>query len=296
MNTDPFAKPVQSEECSVAEGLLEPSVIIIKRSKHGIAINWRDIWNYRELLYFLTWRDVKVRYKQTALGAVWAILQPLLTMVVFSVFLGHFAGLENKTQGVPYPIFLYTGLLPWTFVARAVGLGGESLVGSQNLITKVYFPRLIIPLAAVGAALVDLAISFVVLLVLMVFYRTSLSAQVLLLPLFLFGTVLTATGVATLFAALTVAFRDFRYILPFTVQLWMFATPVLYPSTVVPPKWHWLLLLNPMAGLIDGFRAALLNRAVDWPQILLSLVVSIIFFLCGVLYFHSVERGFADIV
>jgi len=268
----------------------------LQASRSGGAINWTELWRYRELLYFLTWRDVKVRYKQTALGAAWAILQPFLTMLVFSVFLGNFAGLAAKTGGTPYPVFLYCGLLPWTFFARAVVSGGESLVGSANLITKVYFPRLVIPFAAVGAALVDLAVSFVVLLGMMAWYRTPLAPQLLLLPLFVAGTVLAATGLSALFAALTVTYRDFRFVVPYLVQLWMFATPVLYPSSVVPARWRWLLAVNPMAGIIEGFRSAFLGQPVEWTQMGLSLVLSALLFLVGAAYFRSIERRFADII
>ncbi len=270
--------------------------LVIEPPSGWIAINWSEIWRYRELLYFLTWRDVKIRYKQTALGAAWAILQPVMTMIVFSLFFGKLAGLGDKTGGVPYPIYVYAGLLPWTFFANSIGNCGNSLVGSSNLITKVYFPRLIIPIAAVGAGLVDLAVSFTVLLGLMVYYGIAPSAQILFVPLFLAGTVLCATGVGTLLSALTVAYRDFRYVVPFMVQLWMFITPVIYPSSVVPEQYRWLLALNPMSGLIEGFRAAFLNRPLDWPHIGVSLCIALLAFIAGATYFRSVERRFADII
>jgi homopolymeric O-antigen transport system permease protein len=275
---------------------LEPPAQTIEPSSGWVQIDWGEIWRYRELLCFLTWRDVKIRYKQTVLGAAWAILQPFMTMVVFSLFFGRLAGLGNRTGGVPYPIYVYAGLLPWTFFANSITNSGNSLVGSSNLITKVYFPRLIIPLAAVGAGLVDLGVSFAVLLGMMAYYGTPLSWQLLLVPLFLLGTLLAATGVGTLLSALTVAYRDFRYVVPFMVQLWMFATPVIYPSSIIPKQWHWLLSLNPMAGLIDGFRAAFLARPLDWPHIGLSLAVAAALFFCGAAYFRSTERRFADII
>jgi len=271
-------------------------VQVIRPAEGWIRIDWRELWQFRELLYFLTWRDVKIRYKQTALGAAWAVLQPFLTMVVFALFFGRLAGLDRKTGGVPYPIYVYAGLLPWTFFASALAASGNSLVGSSNLITKIYFPRLSIPLAAVGAGLVDLAVSFTVLVGLMLFYRTPLSWQLLLVPLFLAGTVLVATGVGALLAALTVAYRDFQYVVPFMIQLWLFVTPVIYPSSIVPERWRWVLFLNPMAGLIEGFRAAFLARPLDWPAIALSVLISLGLFLAGTAYFQQVEDRFADII
>jgi lipopolysaccharide transport system permease protein len=275
---------------------VEPMVQVIRPRTGWSGVDWPELWRYRELLYFLTWRDVKIRYKQTVLGAAWAILQPLMSMVVFSLFFGRLAGLDHRTGGVPYPIYIYAGLLPWTFFANSNTNSGNSLVGNSNLITKVYFPRLIIPLAAVGAGLADLAVSFLVLIGMMLYYGTGFSWQLLLVPVFLVGTVLTATGVGTLLAALTVAYRDFRYVVPFMVQIWMFVTPVIYPSSIVPIKWRWLLALNPMAGLIDGFRGAFLARPLPWPQVGLSLALSVIVFLSGAAYFRKVERQFADII
>lgn len=279
-----------------AHETLDLPLQVIEPVRGWVKIDWKELWRYRELLYFLTWRDVKVRYKQTVLGAAWAILQPFMTMVVFSLFFGRLAGLGQKTGGVPYPIYVYAGLLPWTFFANSLTNSGQSVVGSSNLITKVYFPRLVIPLAAVGAGLVDLCVAFSVLLGMMAFYHTPLSWQLLLVPLFLVGTILAATGVGALLSALTVAYRDFRYVVPFLVQLWMFATPVIYPPTIVPEKWRWALSLNPMAGLIEGFRGAFLGKPLPWEHILLSLGVSLVLFLGGAAYFRKVERDFADII
>jgi lipopolysaccharide transport system permease protein len=273
-----------------------PVLQVIEPPRSWAGIDWKEIWRYRELLYFLMWRDVKIRYKQTVLGAMWAILQPFLTMVVFSIFFGRLAGLNAKTGGVPYPIYVFAGLLPWTFFSAAVASGGTSLVNSSNLITKVYFPRLIVPLAAVCTGLVDLAVSSSVLFVLMAYYRTDLSWQVMLLPLFVLGTVLAASGVGVLLSALTVSFRDFQYVIPFLVQLWLFVTPVIYPTAVVPERWRWALALNPMAGLIDGFRAAFLHRPLDWPQIGLSMATALFLFLAGACYFQQQERRFTDII
>lgn len=271
-------------------------VYVIEPRRGWARLDVGELWRYRELLYFLTWRDIKIRYKQTVLGAAWAILQPLLTMVVFSVFFGHLAGLGAKTQGVPYPIFVYAGLLPWTFFANAITAGSNSLVGSANLVTKVYFPRLIIPLASVGAGLVDLAVSFLVLLGMIAYYGTPLSWQWMLLPILIAGILLAATGVGTLLSALTVTYRDFRYVVPFLVQIWMFVTPVIYPPTIVPERWRWLLALNPMAGLIDGFRAALLASPLDGRQVGISLAAAALLFLAGTGYMRSAERRFADII
>jgi len=280
----------------VAEPPPPPMSQVIEATEGRLGIDWAEIWNYRELLYFLTWRDIKIRYKQTVLGAAWAVFQPVMTMIVFSIFFGRLARLGEQTGGVPYPIYVYAGLLPWTFFANAVGFSTNSLVASSNLITKVYFPRLVVPLATVAAGLVDLMISLGVLLGLMVYYGTPVSWELALVPLFLAGTVLTAAGVGTLTAALTVAYRDVRYITPFLLQLWMFVTPVIYPPSLVPRQWHWLLSLNPMAGLIDGFRAAFLARTLDWSHIGISLAVSAVVFWTAAIYFRGVERRFADII
>lgn len=256
----------------------------------------RPIWEYRELLFFLTWRDLKVRYQQTFLGVAWAILQPLLTMLVFSLFFGRLAGLESRTGGVPYPIYVYAGLLPWTFFANAVTSSGNSLVGNANLITKIYFPRLIIPLAAVAASVVDLLLAGSVLVVMMFFYGTPLSGAIALAPIFVLGALIAATGVGALISALMVRFRDFRYVVPFMLQIWFFVTPVIYPSSIVPERWRWVLSLNPMSGLVEGFRTAFLGGAFDRAGIALCLAVSMALLFAGALYFRSVERRFADVI
>ena len=268
----------------------------IRPAKGWVGLDLPELWRYRELFYFLIWRDVKIRYKQTALGASWAILQPLMTMIVFTVFFGRLAGLDKRTGDIPYPLYVFAGLLPWTFFATAVNNSGNSLVNNANLITKVYFPRLVIPLAAVGAALVDLAISFVVLVCMMGWYQTTLTWQLVLLPVYLLGTIVTAMGVGTLLSALTVAYRDFRYVVPFMIQLWMFITPVIYPPSIVPERWRLVYSLNPMAGLIDGFRAAFFGSGPDWNGTSISLLVAFGVFIVGAVYFRRVERRFADIV
>lgn len=269
---------------------------VIEPTRGWNGINWKEIWRYRELLYFLTWRDVKVRYKQTVLGALWAIIQPVMTMVVFTIFFGKMAGLDQETGGVPYPIFAYAGLLPWTFFEGSLTRCGQSLIGSTNLITKVYFPRLIIPLSAVGAGLVDLGIAFSVLLVLMAMYGTVLSWQLLLVPVLLVGLILAATGIGSLLSALTVTYRDFRYVVPFMVKMWLFVTPVIYPTSIVPEQYRWLMALNPMSGLIEGFRAAFLAQPLDWPSMAISMAMAVGAFFAGAAYFRHVERRFADII
>ncbi len=270
-------------------------VLTIEPLRGWIGINWKEIWRYREVLYFLTWRDVKIRYKQTILGASWAFIQPFLTMVVFTIFFGHLGGLGKKTGGIPYPIYVYAGLLPWTFFANSITASGNSLVRDSNLITKVYLPRLIIPLAAVGAGLVDLGVAFIVLFGMMAFYHTSLSWQLVLMPLFVLNVILIATGVGSVLSSLTATYHDFRYVVPFMVQIWMFITPVIYPPTIVPAKWRWLLFINPMTGLIEGFRDCFLAHSLDWPQIGISMAVGLVLFLGGLANFRIMEKRLADI-
>jgi lipopolysaccharide transport system permease protein len=252
----------------------------------------RTLWAYRELLYFLTWRDVKVRYKQTALGAAWAVLQPLLLMLIFSFFFGRLAGI--KSDSVPYPLFAYAGLLPWTFFANAVTNSGNSLVGSANLITKVYFPRILIPVAAVASGLVDLAIAFVLLVALMFYYGTGLHLSVLVVPALVALVVLVAAAVGMWLAALNVKYRDVRYALPFLIQVWMFASPVIYP--VPGGRWRWLLALNPMTGIIQGFRSALLGQPFDLPTLGLAVGITLAALVSASLSFGRMEKSFADLI
>ncbi|MFC2081664.1 ABC transporter permease [Candidatus Bipolaricaulota bacterium] len=269
-------------------------IAIIKPSKGWRFLNVRELWNYRELLYFLTWRDVKVRYKQAVLGFLWAFVQPFLKMIVFSVIFGTFAQMDS--EGFPYPIFLYAGLLPWQFFADSVTRSGNSVVGSANLITKVYFPRLIIPISSVGAALVDFAISFGVLLGLMLFYRTMPTLSILMLLPLVVLTIMTALGVGIFVSALNVAYRDFRYIVPFLVQIWMFVTPVVYATTIIPRRWYWLVQLNPMGGIVDAYRSAILGKPFDWNTLAISLMISAAMFTVGLIVFRRTERYFADII
>lgn len=280
-----------AEELRQAEAV---PTIIIEPTRSWLSFKLRDIWQYRELLYFLTWRDVKVRYKQTVIGFLWAIIQPFSKMVVFSIIFGTLAKMDS--EGFPYPIFLYAGLLPWQFFASAVSRSGESVVGSANLIQKVYFPRLIIPIASVGACLVDFAISFIILIVLMFYYSIIPTLSIfMVLPLVL-ATIFTALGVGMLISALNVAYRDFRYVLPFLVQIWMFLTPVIYPTRIIPENWRWFILLNPMAGIVDAYRSAILGKPFEWGNLAISMGMAVVIFLCGLMYFRKTERYFADII
>jgi len=278
-----------------------PEVIVLQPSRGWSSLGIREVWVYRELLYFLVWRDVKIRYKQTALGAAWAILQPLLTMLVFTIFFGGLA--KVGSDGLPYPIFSFAGLLPWTFFAQGLTQSSLSIVGSSSLITKVYFPRLVIPIAAVLAGVVDFAITFLVLIGMMIWYSIWPTLGVLwLLPFLLLATT-TAMGVGFWLSALSVEYRDVRFVVPFFVQLWLFVTPVIYPASKVIAKLQevglptWLYGLNPMAGVVEGFRWALLRTgSLHTPVLVASSVVSLVLLFSGALYFRRMERGFADVV
>jgi lipopolysaccharide transport system permease protein len=259
-------------------------------------INARELWRFRELVYFLTWRDVKVRYKQTLLGAAWAVLQPALMMVVFTIFFSRMAGLPSGD--VAYPLFVYAGLLPWTFFATAIANAGNSVVGSERLITKIYFPRLAVPFATVAAAVVDFVIACGLLAGMMAYYGVRPGAGLLLAPLVFAVIALAATGVGTLLSALNVAYRDFRYVIPFLVQLWMFATPTIYmqPAGAEGPTTRWLMTLNPMNSLIAAFRASVLGGPVPWEGLAVASGLAAAAFVAGCLYFRKVEDGFADII
>lgn len=274
--------------------LPDKPLIRIRPSRKWVALNLGDLWAYRELLFFLTWRDVKVRYKQTLLGAAWAVIQPLLTTIIFTLFFGRLAGIPS--DGIPYLLFAYAGLLPWTFFSNALTNSGNSLVGSANLITKVYFPRMIIPGAAVAAGLVDLAIAFLILIALMIYYGAGAGWGVLMLPLLVALTALLALGVGLWMSALNVKYRDIRHALPFLVQVWMFASPIIYPSSMLPEKWRWLIALNPLTGIIEGYRAALFGRAFDWKAIGLSTAVTLALLVYSAYTFRRMEKSFADIV
>jgi len=259
-------------------------------------INWRELWAYRELLYFLTWRDIKIRYKQAALGVAWAILQPVITMIIFSVIFGSLAKLPSG--GIPYPVFSFVALLPWQLFSGALSRIGNSLVSDKNLITKIYFPRLTIPLSAVGASLFDFAISFVILIGMMVFYGIKPTWALLTFPLFILMALVTAVAVGLWFAAVNVQYRDVQYALPFIIQAWMYASPVAYSTELIPQGiWRIVYGLNPMAGVIDGFRWALLGTQFpDLPLFLVSILVTVILLITGLMYFKKMEEYFADLV
>jgi lipopolysaccharide transport system permease protein len=274
--------------------LPEQPVVTICPSRTWVALNLRKLWAYREVFYFLMWRDIKVRYKQTLLGVAWAIIQPLFTMLIFWLFFGRLAGLPS--DGIPYPLFAYSGLVPWTFVANAVSSGGNSLVGNPNLITKVYFPRMIIPCAAVGAGLMDFAITLLFLIVLMGSYGVVVTWSLAMVPLLIILTTLLALGVGMWLAALNVQYRDIRYALPFLIQLWMYATPIIYPASLIPAEWRWLLALNPLAGLVEGYRAALFGREWDWTALSISSSITLILLVSFAYAFRRMEKSFADVV
>ena len=268
--------------------------LVIEPSHSWLRLDLGDLWRYRELLFFLTWRDVMVRYKQTLLGAAWAILQPVLTMVIFSIIFGQLAKLPS--EGIPYPIFTFTALLPWQLFAFALTNSSNSLVGSQNLVSKVYFPRLVIPVASVLPGLVDFGISFLVLVGMMIFYHVPLSGRMLILPLFLLLALATALAVGLWLSALNVEYRDIRYVVPFLTQFWMYATPVAYSSTLIPEKWRLLYGLNPLTGVVEGFRWALLGSGDVGGLLWVSVGIVILLLVGGLVYFKRMEDTFADVI
>jgi lipopolysaccharide transport system permease protein len=271
--------------------LIDEPLFVVDAEKPSLAFSPKDFWAHRELLYFLTWRDVKVRYKQTLLGATWALLQPFLLMLIFTFAFRRLVGVNPG--GVPYPLFAYAGLLPWMFFANAVTNSGNSLVGNVNLIKKVYFPRLIIPAATVAAGLVDLGIGFLLLVVLMFYYGAGLHLSLLLLPLLIILLTLLALGVGMWTSALNVKYRDVRHALPFLVQIWMFTSPVIYP---IPERWRWWLAINPMTGIIQGFRAAFFGLPVDWGMLGLSAGITLVILVYATFAFSRMERSFADVI
>jgi lipopolysaccharide transport system permease protein len=275
-------------------GLTRP-VLRIAPSSGWVSLRLRELWDYRELLYFLTWRDIKVRYKQTALGAAWAIIQPVFTMVVFSLFFGRLARIPS--DGLPYPIFAYAALVPWTFFANGLNQSSNSLVGSANLIRKVYFPRLAIPISTVLSEMIDFALAFLVLIGMMFYYGVDLTTKALFLPLFLLLALVTSLAVGLWLSAMNVQYRDVRYAVPFLTQFWMFATPIAYPSTLLPEPWRTLYGINPMAGVVEGFRWALLGSdTAPGPMIGVSALAATIILVTGAFYFRRMEKTFADVV
>jgi|SRR5579864_628391 len=290
----PKTTTTESQAPLDAGRLPEKPIVVIAPSRAWRSLDWTALWAYRELLYFLSWRDVMIRYKQTLLGAAWAVLQPLMSMLIFTLFFGKLA--KVPSDGIPYPLFAYAGLLPWTFFSNAVTNSSNSLVGSANLISKVYFPRVLIPAASICAGLVDYSIAFAMLAGLMIWYRVPLTVGALaLLPLTLLTTLL-ALAVGMWMSCLNVKYRDIRYALPFVIQLWMFASPIIYPSSLVPMKWRWVLSLNPMAGLIEGYRSALFNRPEEWGSLGMATAIVLAMLIYAAYSFRHMEREFADII
>jgi lipopolysaccharide transport system permease protein len=270
-------------------------VTVVEPSRGWVSVKLREVWEYRELLYFLIWRDVKVRYKQTVLGASWAILQPFFTMLIFSIFFGMLAGIPS--DGVPYPLFTYVALVPWTFFASGLTLSSNSLVANQALIRKVYFPRLVIPVAAVASGVIDFFIAFVVLVGMVLYYDMTPTVDVVWLPAFFLLALVTALGAGLWFSALNVLYRDVQYIVPFLVQVWLFSTPIVYPSSLIPERWRTLYAINPMAGVVEGFRWALLDTdTAPGPMIAVSAVAAVILLAGGLFFFRRMEKTFSDAV
>ncbi len=271
------------------------SVLRIEPSRGWVALKLKELWAYRELLFFFVWRDIKVRYKQTALGATWAIIQPFFTMLVFSLFFGRLA--KMPSDGIPYPIFSYAALVPWMFFAHGLNQSSNSLVESSNLIKKVYFPRLAIPIASVLSGVLDFVLAFVMLIGMMLYYRITPTINILWLPLLLLLALVSALGVGLWISALNVQFRDFRYIVPFLVQFWMFATPIAYPSSLLQEPWRTIYGLNPMVGVVSGFRWALLGtHTAPGPMLAVSAVAAVGILVGGAFYFRRMEKVFADVV
>jgi lipopolysaccharide transport system permease protein len=268
--------------------------VVVKSEESGVQLNLGDLWAYRELLYFLTWRDVKVRYKQTLMGVAWVVVQPLLTMLIFTLVFNRFARLD--TAPIPYPLFAYAGLLVWTFFSSAVSSGTNSLISNTSLVTKVYFPRVFIPAAATGAGLVDLGIGSILLAALAIYYGVHVTWSLLLLPVFILLAAMLAFGTGMLAAALTVKYRDLRHALPFLLQFWMFASPVIYPTSIFPPQWRWLLAVNPLTGVLEGFRASLNGLAFDWTFTATSVATAIVLLAVAFYVFRRLEDTFADVI
>ncbi len=274
----------------------EPLITTLKPAHGWAALNLRDIWRYRELVYFLTWRDLKVRYKQTLLGASWAILRPVLTMVVFSIFFGGLA--KVPSEGAPYPIYTYSALLPWELFATALTVASRSLVQNSQMITKVYFPRIILPLSSVLAGVVDFLVAFVVLVLLMFYYGLHPTSQMWTLPLFLLLALVTSLGVGFWLSAMNVLYRDVGYVTPFLSQFWLFITPIAYGASLVPKRWQFLYALNPMVGVVNGFRWAILGieSAAPGNALMISIAISVVILISGMFYFRRMERRFADMI
>lgn len=276
---------------ATAEG---PAIIRIRPHHAWVPLDWRELWSFRELLYFFVWRDLKVRYRQTAFGASWAVLQPLLLMLIFTASVGRLQGVAPA--GIPYPLFAFAGLVPWTLFASSLTAASNSLVNSEAVITKVYFPRLLLPFSAIGSFLLDFLVALAVLALLMVYFGAVPSLAVVWLPVFTLLALVTAVGVGTWLAAINVRYRDVKYVTPFLTQAWMFASPVIYASTLIPQGWRWLFALNPMTGVLEGFRWALLGGARPDGLILVSAAASVLVLVSALVYFRRTEQTFADVI
>jgi lipopolysaccharide transport system permease protein len=272
----------------------KPLELILKPHSGWQPIDLQELWSRRELLRFLIWRDIKIRYKQTIFGGAWAVLQPLLPMIIFTLFFNRLAGIQ--TDGAPYPLFTYSGLVLWTFFANSISISSNSLVGNQALVSKVYFPRVFIPMASIGALLLDLVIAVLLLFALMAYYGWPLSLNCMFMPFYVLGTVLASSGLGLILSALNVRFRDVKYAVPFFVQMGLFVSPVIYPLSYIPARYQLLLGLNPMSGMIIGFRHSLLGEPIDWALVALSAVTAIALFTAGLFIFRRTERRFADII
>jgi len=273
---------------------MSSEITTIKPLSRWRSLDLQELWRYRELLFTLAMRDIKVRYKQTVLGIVWAVLQPLTAMVIFSVIFGSLAKIPS--DGLPYPVFVFSGLLAWNFFSTAINSGGTSLLSAGGMISKVYFPRIIVPLASIGVSIVDFLIAVLILLVLMLVYSVPFSVSMVLVPVFFIGLVGTVIGVSTWLSAVTVAYRDFRFVIPFMLQIWMYLTPVIYPSSFIPESWRWALSLNPVLGWVEGIRSAFLGRPIDWSLVGISFIFMLCLIALGLRYFEKAERRFADII
>ena len=273
---------------------MSKSITVISAAPEGQLAKLRELWRYRELAWSMMVRDIKVRYKQTVMGVAWAVLQPVTMMIIFTVIFGGLAKIPS--DGYPYPVFVYSGLLAWNLFSTSVSTGGAAMVGAANIISKVYFPRLIVPLASMGVAVIDFAVSLLVLLVLMAIYAVMPSLQIIWFPLLLIGLMMTAMGVSTWLSAVTVAYRDFRFVIPFMVQIWMYITPVIYPSSFIPEHLRWLVYLNPVFGWIAGIKASILGTPIDWTAVGVSAIWAVALLYLGLRYFNKAERRFADII
>lgn len=291
--TDELAEPAKDSD-RVLYHLPEKPLVVIEPHRSWVALNLRDLWIYREVFYFLVWRDIKVRYKQTVFGVAWAIIQPLFLMFAFAFFFGQLVRVSS--DGAPYPVWVYVGILPWTFFSNALANSGNSLIGNSNLITKVYFPRLIIPSAAIAAGLLDFAIAFTLLLGFIPFYGLGLSWNILMLPPLVLLVTLLALAVGIWTSALNARYRDVRHALPFVIQLWMFATPIIYPLSIVPQEYRWIIALNPLTGIVEGFRAALFGWPFDWGALAFSAAITLLLFVFFVYVFRRMESSFADVI